>query len=132
MSEKPIEAQVIRIPDEFSIILNRGRTHGVKEGMSFVIYIEGENVIDPLTGKNLGKLQIVKARVTVTEAQENFSMAKDIGREPSSVASEAIKAMLGGPVIARKLPVNESEIRPLLDKKDYRIRIGDKAKQIVG
>lgn len=130
--EKPIQAQVIRIPDEFSIILNKGLAQGVKDGMRFIVYVEGDNILDPTTQKYLGKLLIIKADVTVTNAQENFSIAKSFERTSPSVASEAIRAMFGEAPYPRKLPVNQTDVQPVLEKKDYMIRIGDKAKQVIG
>jgi hypothetical protein len=58
------------------VVINRGRKDGVHEGMEFDIYEEGDEVIDPDTKESLGKLEIVKGRVSVESVQESLSIAK--------------------------------------------------------
>ena len=70
---KPIVGRIARILDPTTMIINRGTNHGVKNGMTFIIFEEGEEVIDPDTGESLGKYELVKGTVEVTNAQENMS-----------------------------------------------------------
>jgi hypothetical protein len=125
------EAIVIRIPDAFSVVLNKGRVHGIKRGMKFNIYIEGEEIIDPASRKSLGKLKIVKATVTVTDVQENFSIAKHLEKEIPSSVSDIIDTLSAGREVAQKLPVNEGDIKPLYSPKDLKIKVGDKAERVI-
>ncbi len=73
---KPIMGRIVRIIDPTTLIINRGTNHGVKNGMTFIIFEEGEEVIDPDTGESLGKYELVKGIVEVTNAQENMSQVR--------------------------------------------------------
>jgi hypothetical protein len=124
-----IKGMVVRIPSKNSVILNVGSEHGVMQGMIFAIYSEGEEIYDVSTRKSLGKFELHKSRVRVTQVQEKFSLAENAEREAYSAASVAIKA-LSGESSARKLPVDDNEIKPLANIDDRTIRVGDKAKAI--
>ena len=125
------EAIVIRIPDAFSVVLNKGRVHGIKRGIKFNVYIEGEEIIDLTSRKSLGKLKIVKATVTVTDVQENFSIAKHLEMVMPSSVSDIIETLSVGREVAQKLPVNEGDIKPLYSPKDLKIKVGDKAERVI-
>ena len=73
---KPIMGRIVRIIDPTTLIINRGTNHGVKNGMTFIIFEEGEEVIDPDTGESLGKYELVKGIVEVTNVQENMSQVR--------------------------------------------------------
>lgn len=71
----PIEGKIARILDEYNVVINVGRLHGVAEGMLFVIYSPGEAEIkDPDTGKSLGCLEVVKGYVRASHVQENLTL----------------------------------------------------------
>lgn len=126
----PIEGIVIRITDEYSVILNVGREQGVKQGMIFVIYAEGEEIQDPVSKKNLGKYERIKARVIVVRAQEKFSLAKHAEREVVSATMSAIQALRGEFTVTKKLPVDEHDMSPIVVPDDSKIKVGDKVKEI--
>ena len=67
-----IEGRVARILSDEGVVLNRGSSHGVREGTRFVIFTELDDVPDPETGGSLGKLELVKARVVATHVQEKM------------------------------------------------------------
>ena len=59
-----VEGKVAKILGKGEIVLNRGRSHGVRTGMLFEIFApEGEEVWDPDTGETLGTVEDVKAKV---------------------------------------------------------------------
>lgn len=80
-----IEGRVARILTDEALVINRGSAHGVREGMRFVIYAELDEVTDPETGKSLGKLELVKARVVATHVQEGMTICT---AEPERRAAE--------------------------------------------
>ena len=67
-----ISGAVAAIVDETTLVLNVGYTHGVQEGMVFVVFAEHQEVQDPDTGEDLGKWEVVKARVVVDHLQERM------------------------------------------------------------
>lgn len=71
-----ITGKVARILNEFQLVLNVGVRQGVKPGMRFLIYEEGEEVRDPENGEALGKLELVKAEVEVVHVQETLCLVQ--------------------------------------------------------
>ncbi len=72
-----VEGKVAKILGKGEIALNRGRSHGVRQGMLFEIFApEGEEVWDPDTGETLGTVEDVKAKAEVTEVKEKLSIAR--------------------------------------------------------
>ena len=72
-----VEGKVAKILGKGEVVLNRGRSHGVRQGMLFEIFApEGEEVWDPDTGETLGTVEDVKAKAEVTEAKEKLAVAR--------------------------------------------------------
>ena len=72
-----VEGKVAKILGKGEIVLNRGRAHGVRQGMLFEIFTpEGEEVWDPDTGETLGTVEDIKAKAEVTEVKEKLSIAR--------------------------------------------------------
>lgn len=69
--------KVVRVLDEFTVVMNAGSDSGVSEGQKFLIYeLSNEEIIDPDTKKSLGFLEIVKGTGIVTHVQESMSTLK--------------------------------------------------------
>src|ERR671917_2202880 len=72
-----VEGKVAKILGKGEIVVNRGRSHGVRTGMLFEIFApEGEEVWDPDTGETLGTVEDVKAKAEVTEVKERLAVAR--------------------------------------------------------
>ncbi len=72
-----VEGKVAKILGKGEVVLNRGRMHGVRQGMVFEIFApEGEEVWDPDTGETLGTVEDVKAKAEVTEVKEKLAIAR--------------------------------------------------------
>ncbi len=72
-----VEGKVAKILGKGEIVLNRGRSHGVRQGMLFEIFApEGEEVWDPDTGETLGTVEDIKAKAEVTEVKEKLAVAR--------------------------------------------------------
>ena len=67
-----ITAKVAAIIDDTTLVLNAGSSHGVLEGMVFVIFAEHQAIEDPDSGEPLGQWEMVKARVVATHVQERM------------------------------------------------------------
>lgn len=77
-----VEGKVAKILNNNEIVINRGRGHGVRQGMFFEVFsAEGEEVWDPDTGETLGTVEDVKARAEVTEVKDRLAVAKLQGAE---------------------------------------------------
>ena len=72
-----VEGKVAKILGKGEVVLNRGRMHGVRQGMVFEIFApEGEEVWDPDTGETLGTVEDVKAKAEITEVKEKLAIAR--------------------------------------------------------
>ena len=72
-----INGKVAAIIDDTTLVLNVGLGHGVREGMTFLVFDEHTEVTDPDSGEVLGNWELVKARLMVTHVQERMCTAKE-------------------------------------------------------
>ncbi|HHT9153971.1 MAG TPA: hypothetical protein ACFYEM_10670 [Candidatus Hypogeohydataceae bacterium YC40] len=134
----PIEGKIAKILDEFNVVINVGRLHGVTEGMPFVIYSPGEEEIkDPDTGKSVGYLEIVKGYVRASHVQENLTLcvAETVekeerrGMEPQTLSGAMIAASMGPKAGAEaRLNVNPLQVSGMA--KGGNISIGDRVRSL--
>lgn len=67
-------ATVVKVIDDYRVVINRGLNHKIKLGQRFLIYkLEETETIDPLTNESLGNLEIVKGTGKVTHIQEKMA-----------------------------------------------------------
>lgn len=131
---RPIRGKVIRVIDEYRLIIDVGWGDGVTTGMEFIVFEEGEEITDPLEqDRYLGKMEHVKARVEAEHVQKKFSVARSSIFSPSPTLAEISSAMSGvsGYVRGRrvKLAVSPTDICTLVTP-DMTIKVGDKARQV--
>ena len=62
-----VVGRVVSISDDSSsVYLNLGSDDGVKMGDKFIVYSQGEMLLDPVTGESLGKLELKAGVVQIT------------------------------------------------------------------
>lgn len=71
---QPAEGSVVRA-DAGRVWLNLG-TGAVNVGESLEVYAKGEELIDPETGISLGSMDTLSGRLSVSQVQEKFSIAR--------------------------------------------------------
>jgi hypothetical protein len=71
-----MEISVVRLIDNYSVVINKGSRDGIKNGSRFLIYSELEEIIDPETQENLGKLELPKGYAIIENIQERISVIK--------------------------------------------------------
>ncbi|MFQ5962894.1 MAG: hypothetical protein ACE5KZ_01255 [Candidatus Scalinduaceae bacterium] len=141
---KMIEGKVVRILDEYSIVINVGRNDVVSEGMVFAVFTQSDDEIkDPDNGEVLGKLENVKDYVTVAHVQEKFSTCVARGQEKitkesqssgvqtlsGAMMAESMTARPGGyKVGTEKLNVNVSQIMGM--PQSGPISVGDRVRSV--
>jgi hypothetical protein len=132
-----MKTKVVKILSETEVVLGGGSTSGIQEGMEFVIYEDGDEIIDPETKESLGTLEVVKGYVTIVNVQPKLSIAKTHSRTitrtkrvPHGIA--AWVAMTSGyreeefeVERIEKLRVEKPD--PIYEKQLI-VRVGDKAK----
>jgi hypothetical protein len=76
MSSGLLKGKILKILSSYSVVISLGREQGVKRGMRFIIYEEGEMIKDPETKADIEKLELVKGEVEITAVQEKISIAE--------------------------------------------------------
>lgn len=67
-----MQIKVAKVIDEYTLVLNKGSSNGIKEGQRFLIYSVGEEVKDPDTSVSLGLLELVKGTGKARHVQESM------------------------------------------------------------
>lgn len=120
------QIKVIKILDEFTLLINIGKSSGkIDIDDRIIIYEEGPEIKD-IDGTSLGNFEFVKATLLVTNVQQDFSIAKH------SIKTQALSPtnIFGGGRYSSKgvLPLDASaKITPITPKNEA-ILIGDLVK----
>ncbi|BFM39700.1 FlgT C-terminal domain-containing protein [Synechocystis sp. LKSZ1] len=68
-------AKVARVIDNYKLVINRGKEHGIREGQRVMIYkVDQEQIVDPDTGKLLGNLELVKGTGKVFQVEDKYAI----------------------------------------------------------
>ena len=68
--------RVIKILDDTSLIINAGSEDNIKINDIMEIYGESENIYDPLTNENLGKIEVIKDRLKVSKVYKKMCVCE--------------------------------------------------------
>ena len=135
-----IIGRIVHIPSDHEVVINKGLSDGVKYDMEFVIYEEGDPVIDPETREVLDRIEIVKNRVYVTHLQNRICTAEPApaGLDISQTLARAHRRGEHGislsstgtkPGIRPKLRIVDGQIQPQRNVSDE-IKVGDRVRNI--
>jgi len=127
-----IVGQIARILSESEAIISVGLLDEVKYNMEFVIFSEGDHVMDPETGEDLGPIETVKGRLKVTHVMERMSRAKTLTYQVGGLTSyqSALSRLVYGPGETRrhKLNVRQGQVEPI--QEDFTVQVGDKVRSV--
>ena len=118
--------KVVKIINDTSLIVNGGSNDDIIKGDVMQISGKGEDIFDPETKENLGSLEIIKARLTVTDVYEKMCVCE------TTYISDYMSTLLSNNIFSstqKKLTIEPTEISGL-GAGDKTIRIGDIAKHI--
>ncbi|HID39756.1 MAG TPA: hypothetical protein EYP36_09625 [Calditrichaeota bacterium] len=76
-----LEGTVIRI-DAGGIMVDKGRSTGIKKGVKCTIYREGAEIKHPVTGEVLGKETVIIGEIQITDPFDKYSSGRIIKLEP--------------------------------------------------
>lgn len=127
MSEQSY-AKIVRVEDSYlEFIINKGRNDGVTEQSVFVIYEIGDEIIDPETNKNLGKLEIIKGKVKAKHIQDNMTtiISDEYEKEPNIQRMSMNNQSIWSGIPQNETVVGRSKIKPI-----FNVEVGDLVKKI--
>ena len=117
--EKIFPATVVKVINDYKVAINRGESDGIKLGQRFLIYkIDEQEIIDPETGENLGRLEIVRGKGKVVHLQEKLATIEstDLDKPKKTVIkrSPVVTGLFGSQEetyqdMAEILPFDEAE-----------------------
>ncbi len=125
-----IQTKVARVVSPTELVLAAGADDGVEEGMEFVVYALSDAVTDPDTGEDLGRIEIVKARVIAAHVQEKLTVARTKSRTvPGLLAPNAmfwLDALYAAHTVQDQMSVEKVQDMVF----DSVVRVGDVARSV--
>lgn len=116
--------KVAMVMDRGRLALNVGASSGVEQGDIFVVFEEGAEVVDPDSGESLGRIERVKATVSVVHVQEKLSLAEPPPDEEPAPDPEP--DVLSG----RMAQVRTAVTRGPKPRRREPVRVGDLARRL--
>lgn len=121
-----IKGKVVKILNNYQIIADVGYADGVKKDMNFIIYTEGEEILDPDTKKPLGKIEHLKARIEPLHIQEKITIMETYEKEISKIMAAFRPS---GAAIERQKPFITAESFKGKDDVNLIVKVGDQIRQ---
>lgn len=123
------EFRVVRILDEFSIVIDGGYNHGIKKGDLFQIYTPGEEITDPDDSKTvLGTLDITKANVIASDVSPTVTICKN-SETGYTLNPELSKILSSIAPKTRPLYIDPTQVQST-NLKSEPIKIGDRVRKL--
>lgn len=82
-----VSGTIIQVNTDNTILLDVGRTGGLKKGLKCTVYKEGPELRHPISGELLGRKTIILGEVLIVESMEKFATAKIIKSESGQTIS---------------------------------------------
>jgi len=111
-NEKCISGKVVKVIDEYKVVINKGSVDGITNGDIFLIYSLGEELFDPDTNNSLGILEIVKGKGKSTHVQEHLTTITCISKKVTEQTNHPYISIMGTSTqrIEEELPFEEPTI----------------------
>lgn len=125
--------KIVKILDEYNVIINAGTSNGVLVGNEFqILDKKGSPVIDPDTNEEIGYLDLVKATVQVTEVQEKMCVCTSPEYNIVQAGIFDIQTFNHGFTTKKrdKLNIDNKQITGGLSKSNALIQVGDEVKLV--
>ncbi|MDP2653083.1 MAG: CsgG/HfaB family protein [Candidatus Omnitrophota bacterium] len=78
------KGKVVTVKDGL-VFVNSGKTAGIQSGDTFSVYKEGEALVDPDTGMNLGSERTKVADIKISDVQDKFSKAQIVSGKAEEI-----------------------------------------------
>jgi hypothetical protein len=109
-------AKVVKVIDDYSLVINRGEISGIREGQRMLVYnTSEEEITDPQTGESLGYLDLVRGTGTITFVQEKISILQS--DKTNNKRSRLLELLMNEKSIPTALERFFPNLNPKVDKK---------------
>ncbi len=120
-----IKGKILRITNEYTVVIDAGREQGVIPGTRFLIYANAGDLTDPDTKKNLGVLEIPKGEVVVKLVQQKYSFAEtEFESQKAPLAQLLSMSLITTREVHKPLQVETKDIKPLPEE-IFKVKVGD-------
>lgn len=134
-----IRGSVAEILNSRELVINRGREHGVRDGMIFeVLAPQGEDITDPDTGETLGSVERPKVVVRVVQVEPRLAVARtfrsrrrNIGGTGAGGFAATWEKLFEAPRYVREYDTLKTSERTWedLDESESFVKIGDPVRE---
>lgn len=108
--------KVVKIIDDYTIVIGKGEDQGVKVGQKFMVVGCGDMVLDPDTKEELERLEIVRGHAVVTHVQQRLATLKSCEYSKSEDTREITKTanvrLMGLSELFDHIPTIKESIKP--------------------
>lgn len=116
--------RIVRILDEFSVVIDGGYENGIKKNDIFQIYVPGEKITDPENPEvELGTLDTIKATIKATQVSPTITVCNNADG-PNTFMPELQKLLSSLPISTRPLRVEPTQIHTTSFSNEP-VKIGD-------
>lgn len=126
------EFKIVKILDEYNVVINAGISQDIKQGDQFqILDKEGSEVVDPDTQEVIGTLDLIKATVRVTELHEKMCICSSQSSiKMNSPFLSGISSISDSFTVSEqeKLNVDLAQVTGGKRKSNKKIRLGDVAR----
>lgn len=118
------EFKVIKIIDDKSLIVNAGSLNNVEKGDIMIIHGKSEPIFDLDTNENLGQINIMKARLKVSEVYDKMCLCE------APFVSSYLLSLTTNSLFSSSQDVLNVDPTEVSGSGDKTIRLGDFAKLV--
>ena len=81
-----LDIRVAKIIEVDKIVINKGLKDNINQHMEFLVYEDGDEILDPITNKSLGLLENPKGMFKALHIQESMSILLSKTNRPNKLA----------------------------------------------
>ena len=127
-TDRPIRGKIAAIVTERQVVINRGKIHGVTDGMNFAIYIDLGPIRDPDDPENvLDNMMFKKAALKVSQVYDKMSFCSLEGEVSYALSSASVLGTTLGTTITYPNVITP----PMIKLEDWGIKVGDVVLEVV-
>jgi len=126
------EIHVVKVISKTRLVLNVGSKEGILDNSKFLIFsVDEQEITDPITGENLGKLELVKGTGHVIHLQEKICTIETFAKEKSHRIIRRTNPLWGSVLGYNIGAETETEEIPSKELEKFEdVNVGDYAKLI--